>query len=201
MNRSVVILVGVIALAALSIYGSLHFARVSHSQVAAAGRGDNSPLERAPDFELQTLDGRTVKLSDFRGKLVVLNFWATWCAPCRVEMPWLIDFQRPYKEQGLEVVGVSMDDGEQQQVADFVKEMKVNYTVLKGNHEVGDEYGGVRFLPQTFIVGRDSKIIKHIFGIQSKSDFADAIKQALSTQTGWCISESLDTIIRSCCLA
>jgi len=142
---------------------------------------DEATLEPAPDFELKSLDGRAVKLSDFRGKVVVLNFWATWCAPCRVETPWLVDLYRQYKEQGLEVVGVSMDDGDQEHVADFVKEMGINYTVIMGNHTVGDAYGGARFLPQTFFIGRDGKIIKHSFGIKSKSDLEEAIKQSLNT--------------------
>ena len=73
-----------------------------------------------------------------------------------------------------------MDDGDQEHVADFVKEMGINYTVLMGEHAVGDAYGGLRFLPQTFFIGRDGKIIKHSFGTNSKSDFEDAIKQSLS---------------------
>ena len=178
-NRTFIIL-GVITLLTLSIYGSLIASRVFHSQVTASSVGNDVTLEPAPDFELKSLDGRTVKLSDFHGKVVVLNFWATWCAPCRVETPWLVDLYRQYKEQGLEVVGISMDDADQEHVADFVKEMGINYTVLMGNHAVGDAYGGLRFLPQTFFIGRDGKIIKHSFGTNSKSDFEDAIKQSLS---------------------
>ena len=180
MKNRTLILLGVITLLTLSIYGSLIASRVFHSQVTASSVGNDVTLELAPDFELKSLDGRTVKLSDFHGKVVVLNFWATWCAPCRVETPWLVDLYRRYKEQGLEVVGVSMDDGDQEHVADFVKEMGINYTVLMGSHGVGDAYGGLRFLPQTFFIGRDGKIIKHSFGTNSKSDFEDAIKQSLS---------------------
>src|SRR5260370_13486256 len=179
-NRTFIIL-GVITLLTLSIYGSLRASRIFHSQAMASTSVDEATLEPAPDFELKSLDGRAVKLSDFRGKVVVLNFWATWCAPCRVETPWLVDLYRQYKEQGLEVVGVSMDDGDQEHVADFVKEMGINYTVIMGNHTVGDAYGGARFLPQTFFIGRDGKIIKHGFGIKSKSDLEDAIKQSLNT--------------------
>ena len=180
MKSRTFILFGVITLVTIAIYGSLRASRILHSQATAASVGDDSPLEPAPDFELKSLDGRAVKLSDFGGKVVGLNFWATWCAPCRVETPWLVDFYRQFKEQGLEVVGVSMDDGNQEHVADFVKEMGINYTVLMGSHAVGDAYGGLRFLPQTFFIGRDGKIIKHSFGTRSKSDFEDAIKQSLS---------------------
>ena len=180
MKSRTFIILGVITVVTLSIYGSLRASRIFHSQAAASGSVDGATLEPAQEFELKSLDGRTMKLSDFRGKVVVLNFWATWCAPCRVETPWLVDLYRQYKEQGLEVVGVSMDDGDQEHVADFVKEMGINYTVLMGNHAVGDAYGGLRFLPQTFFIGRDGKIIKHSFGTRSKSDFEDAIKQSLS---------------------
>src|SRR3989440_4751 len=132
MKNKTFILLGVITVVTLSIYGSLRASRIFHSQAAASSVGDDTPLEPAPDFELKSLDGRAVKLSDFRGRVVVLNFWATWCAPCRVETPWLVDLYRQYKEQGLEVVGVSMDDGNQEHVAEFVKEMGINYTVLTG---------------------------------------------------------------------
>jgi len=180
MKSTTFILLGVMTLVTLSIYSSFRASRIFHSQAEASNVGHEMALEPAPDFELKSLEGRAVKLSDFRGKIVVLNFWATWCAPCRVETPWLVDFYRQYKEQGLEVVGVSMDDGNQEHVADFAKEMGINYTILMGNHAVGDAYGGLRFLPQTFFIGRDGKIIKHSFGIKSKSDFKDAIKQSLS---------------------
>jgi peroxiredoxin len=179
MNRRTLIFAGVAILAMLLIYGSFRASRIFHSRVAASSVGNDAPLESAPDFELKSLAGRTMKLSDFRGKVVVLNFWATWCAPCRVETPWLVDLYHQYKGQGLEVVGVSMDDGDQEHVPDFVKEMGINYTVLLGTHAVGDAYGGMRFLPQTFFISRDGKIIKHSFGIKSKIDFEDDIKQSL----------------------
>jgi peroxiredoxin len=181
MSRKAIIFAGVIAVMTLLLYGLLRPPRVVRSQ--AAGVGDDSVRTPAPDFELRSFDGRTVKLSDFRGKVVVLNFWATYCTPCRVEVPWLMDFYRRYKEQGLEVIGVAMDDGGRKQVAAFVKEMKVNYTILMGNRSLGDAYGGMRFLPQTVFISRAGKIINRTLGIKSKSDFEDAVKQSLSTQT------------------
>jgi peroxiredoxin len=142
---------------------------------------DKSQTATAADFELKTLDGRAVKLSDFRGKTVVLNFWATYCGPCRVEMPWLNDLYKQYRSQGLEIVGVSMDDdGEQQRVADFVREIGVNYTILLGNHTVGEAYGGARFLPQTFFINRDGQIKGSATGMKSKSEFEDVIRKLLA---------------------
>src|SRR5437868_10238631 len=98
MKNRTLILLGVITVVTLSIYGSLRASRIFHSQAAASISVDGTTLEAAPDFELKSLDGRTVKLSNFHGKVVVLNFWATWCAPCRVETPWLVDLYRQYKE-------------------------------------------------------------------------------------------------------
>jgi peroxiredoxin len=97
-------------------------------------------------------------------------------------MPWLIDFYARYKSQGLETVGISMDDGDQEQVAAFVKEFNVNYTIVMGNHSVGDVYGGARFLPQTFLVDRDGRIVKSVVGIKSKQDFEESIKLLLDAK-------------------
>jgi len=178
MNTKAIIIGGIAFALAISIYASHRptAARLTH-------QASIKPENRiAPDFELKTLDGRTVKLSDFRGKAVVLNFWATYCGPCRVEMPWLKDLYQQYHSQGLEIVGVSMDDdGEQQRVADFVHEMKVNYTILLGNHAVGDAYAGVRFLPQTFFIDRDGRTSSFAIGMKSKSEFETVIKDLLAT--------------------
>ena len=136
----------------------------------------------APDFELKSLDGKTAKLSDYRGKIVLLNFWATWCAPCRVEMPALMDLYDKYHAQGLEIIGVSMDDGGQERVAKFVNEIKINYPILLGDSSAADNYGGLRFLPQTFFIARDGKIARTVIGMRSKKDFETTIEQLLAIQ-------------------
>src|ERR1700680_3176033 len=181
MKRNLLILFATMFAVGLVIYGASHNSRSAKSKTADSAIDGNGQGRLAPDFELKSLDGRTVKLSDFRGKAVVLNFWATYCAPCLVETPWLTDVYRQYKTQGLEIVGVSMDDGGQQQVSNFVKEMNVNYTILIGNHTVGDAYGGARFLPQTFLIDREGRIVKSVLGIQSKGDFEENIKQLLAS--------------------
>ncbi len=135
----------------------------------------------APDFLLSRLDGRNVRLSDYHGKVVIVNFWATWCAPCRIEMPWLVEFYQRYHAQGLEILGVSVDDGDRDRVAKFVAEEKVNYTILLKDDTIADAYGGLRFLPQTFFVDRDGKIIKRTYGIREKIDFENDIRSSLGT--------------------
>jgi thiol-disulfide isomerase/thioredoxin len=134
----------------------------------------------APDFRLDTLDGKSVQLSSFRGQAVLLNFWATWCGPCKIEMPWFVELQKQYGPAGLQVIGVAMDDSSKEDIEKFVKEMGVNYPILLGKEAVGEEYGGVNVLPTTFFLDRDGKIVAREFGLQSRSIFVDNIKKALS---------------------
>ena len=93
----------------------------------------------APDFELPALDGKKLKLSDLRGKAVLLNFWATYCGPCKIEMPWFVELQKEYGPQGFQIVGVAMDDASTEEIAKFTKEMGVNYPILIGKESVGAE--------------------------------------------------------------
>jgi peroxiredoxin len=136
----------------------------------------------APDFTLSTLDGKMMKLSDFRGKAVLLNFWATWCEPCKVEMPWFVDLQKKYGPQGLQVIGVAMDDASPGEIQSFAQKLGVNYPVLLGKEEVGSAYGGIEYLPSTFYIGRDGKIIDHVFGLVSRSEIESDIEKALAQQ-------------------
>lgn len=151
-----------------------------------AGLTNGSPQKElkgrdAPEFALESLQGNTVHLSDYRGKAVLLNFWATWCQPCKIEMPWFEELQKQYGPQGLQVVGVAMDDASKEDIARFAKDMGVNYPILLGKEAVGDAYGGVQFLPSTFFIGRDGKIVDRIFGLKSRSEIEDDIKQSLAT--------------------
>jgi peroxiredoxin len=137
----------------------------------------------APDFTLKTLDGKTLTLSDLRGKAVLINFWATWCAPCKIETPWIVDLQKQYEAQGLQVLAVSMDDeSSTEDVKKFAQEMKMTYPILRGTEEVGDEYGGVEFLPTIFFVGRDGKVTGRILGLRGRQDIEDNVKKALETK-------------------
>ena len=148
----------------------------------AAISGSNAALKGkpAPDFQLMDLDGNSVRLADLRGKAVLLNFWATWCPPCKIEMPWFVDLQKQYGPQGLQIVGVAMDEGNAHDaVAKFAKDMGLNYTVLLGNDKVADQYGGVDALPTTFFIGRDGTIVTRVFGLVSHSEIEDNVRAAL----------------------
>jgi thiol-disulfide isomerase/thioredoxin len=151
----------------------------------------------APDFTLESLDGRSVRLSDLRGKAVLLNFWATWCTPCKIEMPWFIELQNQYGAQGLQIVGVAMDDASKEDIAKFAKDMGVNYPILIGKEAVGDQYGGVPALPETFFIGRDGKIVDKILGLRGKGDIVEDIKKALDTQQDTQHASAADVAVRS----
>jgi peroxiredoxin len=134
----------------------------------------------APDFSLQSLDGKTVRLSDFRGKAVLLNFWATYCVPCRTEMPWFVEMQNQYAAEGLQVLGVAMDDASPTDIGKFANDLGVNYPILVGEGSVGNAYGGLPFLPSTFYIGRDGKLVDKVFGLKTRNEIEEDIKKALA---------------------
>jgi thiol-disulfide isomerase/thioredoxin len=178
-GRNPLALVVVAVVAAAMLYFGIHMARRSAGS-APGPLGYGTP---APNFTLETLDGKNMSLSDLKGKAVLVNFWATWCGPCKIETPWLVELQNQYGAQGLQVVGVAMDDSGKDEIAKFAKDMGMNYPVLIGKEAVGDAYGGVPALPESFFVGRDGKIVDKIVGLRDRSDIEDSIKKALSTQT------------------
>ncbi len=131
----------------------------------------------APDFTLQDSSGRSVRLSDYRGKVVLLNFWATWCPPCKAEIPWFVEFERQHKEQGFAVVGISMDEDGWQAVKPFISEAGINYRVLLGNDSTAQLYGGVDALPTTFIIDREGRVANVHQGLVSKSTYENDLTQ------------------------
>jgi len=159
------------------IFAGFHALPDSHDRTASAN--GSLRIKTAPDFELKSLEGQSVKLSEFRGKIVVLNFWATWCAPCRVEMPTLLDLYNKYRSKGVEFIGVAMDDGSQERVGSFVKKMGVNYTILLGNQSVAGAYGGLRLLPQTVFITQDGQALQTIIGMDDRKDLEASIEQLL----------------------
>lgn len=189
MNKNVIfILCVVVVITALLLVGkraskpnvSANPANQSVSGSAAASGADPAIGSIAPEFSLKSVpDGQTVTLSSLRGKAVVVNFWATWCGPCKIEMPWLVDLQKKYGDQGLQIVGITKDDSDEATIAKFTKKMGVNYTILVGNQQVQDSYGGISGLPTSFFLNRSGKIVHEIVGLDSESKFEDAIKKAL----------------------
>ena len=136
----------------------------------------------SPDFTLTDSKGASVKLSDYKGKVVLLDFWATWCGGCKVEIPWYMEFQNTYKEKGLSVVGVSMDDDGWKSVKPFIAENKINYPIVIGNSDLGTQFG-VSALPLTLLVDRNGKIADSHAGMVDKDAFEREI-QVLLKETG-----------------
>ena len=135
----------------------------------------------APNFSLKDADGRIVQLSDFRGKVVLLNFWATWCDPCRIEIPWFVEFERQHKGQGFAVVGVSMDEDGWQAIKPFISEVGINYRILLGDDKVSEEYGGIDSLPTSFVIDREGRIAAVHIGLVSKSRYENDLQQLFET--------------------
>jgi cytochrome c-type biogenesis protein len=171
-----------LVVAAVIVSGMLYFGFHMARRTEAATAPGTPQIRIAPDFNLVSLEGKNIRLSDYRGKAVLLNFWATWCGPCKIEMPWFVELQNEYGAQGLQIVGVAMDDSSKEDIAKFVKDMGVNYPVLIGKEEVGDAYGGVPALPESFFISRDGKIVDRIMGLEGKGDIEDAIRKALNAQ-------------------
>ena len=134
----------------------------------------------APEFALKDANGQTAHLSDYKGKVVLLDFWATWCGPCKIEIPWFMDFERQFKDRGFAVVGVSMDEDGWNAVKPFLMRMQINYRVLLGNDQIGNLYGGMDALPTTFLIDRQGNIVSKHIGVSSgKEEFKDAIVHLL----------------------
>ncbi|MBI4889062.1 MAG: TlpA family protein disulfide reductase [Acidobacteria bacterium] len=146
---------------------------------AAPSVKEKGKRNQAAEFELKDASGKVVKLSDYRGKVVLLNFWATWCGPCKIEIPWFKDFQKTYKDRGFTVLGVSMDEDGWEAVKPYIAEKELNYPVVLGTEEVDQKYGGIEGLPTTFILDRDGKIAAVHVGLVSKKQYADDIEQLL----------------------
>jgi peroxiredoxin len=172
----IILIVVAMVISVMLVFG---IQRVHHASIVPPGKLQG---KAAPEFSLPTPEGQTMKLSDFHGKAVLLNFWATWCEPCKVEMPWFVELQKKYGSQGLQVIGVAMDDASPDTIASFAKKMGVNYPILVGKEEVGAQYGGIEYLPSTFYISRDGKIVDHVFGLVSRSEIETNIQKALGQQ-------------------
>lgn len=134
----------------------------------------------APDFELPKLDGTPVKLSSMKGKIVILDFWATWCPPCRKMIPELTKIYNNYKSKGVEILAVSLDEGGTQTVQSFVDNANIAYTVLLGSREVSRKFGQINAIPTSFIIDREGNIRDKHIGYRNAKDMETVIKGLLA---------------------
>jgi thiol-disulfide isomerase/thioredoxin len=186
--RWVIAAVSALALALLTLNADLpwpHFDAVGATATSAGAGVETSscPANAKPanlNFTLKDLSNTDVKLSSFKGKVILLDFWATWCGPCKVEIPWFIEFQNKYGKDGLQVIGVSVDDT-LAKLKPYVDTMKMNYLVLQGldHDDVQDAYGPMFGIPVTAIISRDGRVCMKHAGLASKSSFEAMIKGLL----------------------
>lgn len=133
----------------------------------------------APDFSAKDAQGKPIALSSFKGKVVLLNFWATYCGPCKLEMPWFAEFEKKYGPQGFAVFGVAMDEEGWEVVKPYLNRVPVNYKVGVAGDEVAAKYGGIDTLPETLILDREGRIAARHVGLVSKSEYEKDIESVL----------------------
>ena len=152
--------------------------RIKSKSSAAGPTSVSDSYEIAPPADLSTLDGRQLKLENLRGQVVLLNFWATWCGPCRTEVPELNSLQHDFAGRGLNVVGVSWDDS-LEGVRGFQQEIPQSYTVALGGENLQDEFGGIRSLPETIVIDREGRVRQRIIGARDRAAFEAIVKPLL----------------------
>ena len=189
MKRSGLILA---TLAAIAI-GVFLESRVTRLPSARAAKASKETTSSSVDFRVKDLDDREVSLSQFKGEVVLVNFWATWCGPCNIEIPWLIDLQNKYRAQGFTVLGVAMDEEGRSAVAPFVqvKRFKVggaaqsmNYPIVLGNDATAAKFGGLVGLPTSVLISQDGRVVKRVDGLVSYDEIEKAIQSRLGALNG-----------------
>jgi cytochrome c biogenesis protein CcmG, thiol:disulfide interchange protein DsbE len=177
-NKVAIRLIFALVLLALGIY--LGVRRHNHASSAAGVQvsGETKKLAPAPNFTLTDINGQPLRLADYKGKVVLLDFWATWCAPCRSEIPHFVAWQKQYGPQGLQVIGLSMDD-DSKPVPAFMQQFGIDYPVALGDAKLADQYGGVLGLPVTFVIGRDGQIYHKHVGLTDMALLEGEVKQLL----------------------
>ena len=172
---------GFLAMAALGSFGVIGFLASREAAFNARIRSDSAAMvgKSLPGFRLEDQSGTQVTNLEIEGKVVLLNFWATWCGPCRTEMPWFVEFQDRYRDSGFTVLAVSVDQQGWEVVRPFIKEQGLNFPVFVGDRDFGEAFGGVNVLPTTFIVDRTGKITARHRGLIDKSEYEKEIEALL----------------------
>ena len=185
MKKVAIIVLTVVVLIGVTIYAD-KATRVSGSGAVRMDSHVGGKPER--DLKLKDVDGKDVSLADYKGKVVFVNFWATWCDPCRVEIPWLIAMQNKYGPKGFTVLGIAMDEEGKSVVAPFLdkerfdvygQKLPMNYPIVLGTDEAADKFGGILGYPSSFLISRDGKIVTKFQGLKSENELTKAIESQL----------------------
>ena len=162
MSSKRVLIYGIVALCLVGLYIA--------SRRAAQKPKPTASGNAAPDFTLTDIDGKKLTLSDYKGKVVLLDFWATWCTPCREEIPHFVEMQQKFGSQGFQVIGISMDD-DAKPVKKFLQDYRINYPLAVGDDKLAQSFGGILGLPVNFLIDRDGRIAKKYLGATNVSVF------------------------------
>ena len=184
MKKGVYIALGVAALLAVMIWADHKFPAAGSYQVTTTAA---TPTD-APTVAIQGLDGKDVTLQQYKGQVVLVNFWATWCEPCKVEIPWMIEFQQKYSPRGFTILGVSMDEDGKKAIQPFLdkqrfdvggQQVAMSYPIFLGSDAIAEKFGGILGLPTSMLFNRDGKKVKTIVGLVNHDDLSKAIEGLL----------------------
>jgi thiol-disulfide isomerase/thioredoxin len=183
MKKGLIITAGVIALLAVMVWADHKF-----PAAGAPSAGTPSKPTEAPTVALKDLNDKDVTIQDYKGRVVLVNFWATWCEPCKVEIPWMIEFQQKYGPRGFTLLGVSMDEDGKKAIQPFLdkerfevdgQKVPMSYPILLGNDAIADKFGGILGLPTSMLFNREGKKVRTIVGLINHDDIAKAIESLL----------------------
>ena len=191
LKKSLLVIIAVVAVIAAT-YLADRATRQSRKGVLSVSAGSSAANPKAPkpapEITLRDLDGKDLSLAQYKGKVVLVNFWATWCEPCQVEIPWLIEMQQKYAAKGFTVLGIAMDEEGAKVVTPWVQKERfdvngtksqMNYPIVIGNDAAADKFGGLLGYPTSVLIARDGKIVKRITGIISYEEIAKSIESQL----------------------
>ena len=183
MKKTLLVVLTVVALGAVTYWADRKWP--AGSQATATLTSAPSAL---PEITIKDLQGRNVSLSEFKGKVVLVNFWATWCEPCRIEIPWMIKYQQKYGPRGFTVLGIAMDDEGRRAVEPFVRNERfdvdgqqaaMNYPILLGSDQIAQKFGGIIGLPTSILISRDGKKVKTVIGLVNYDELEKLIESQL----------------------
>ena len=190
MKRIGLVLVTLTAVVVFALFAN-RATRIPSARAAKTNQ-ENKPTA-SPDFTLRDLEDHDVSLSQFKGKVVLVNFWATWCGPCKIEIPWLVELQDKYAARGFTVLGVAMDDEGKSAVAPFVRKERfnvggtsqsMNYPIVLGNDATADKFGGLIGFPTSVLISKDRRVVKRVDGLVSYDEIDKAIQSQLEGNEG-----------------
>jgi len=185
MKKGILVTLGVIALLAIMVWADRKFPAAGRPPANASSTAGDASM---PSIVMKDLSDRDVTLAQYKGQVVLVNFWATWCGPCKIEIPWMIEFQKKYSSRGFTILGVSMDEDGKKAINPFLEKERfdvdgqkeaMNYPILLGNDSIADKFGSIVGLPTSMLFTRDGKKIKTIVGLVNHDDIAKSIEGLL----------------------